>query len=87
MLKWVSGVSRRTKLRTGARWFFAFMCFYCDFTRVFLLRATHVLVRFGIKGFKKKEIILIACLCVNKMAFLGRGCGELRSRLPGYHSW
>lgn len=27
-----------------------------------------------------KELILIASLCVNKMAFLERGCGELRSR-------
>lgn len=33
-------------------------------------------------GFKAplKELILIASLYVNKMAFLERGCGELRSR-------
>lgn len=47
--------------------------------RMFLLQALHVMVMLRFKA-TIKEIILIASLCVNKMAFLERGCGELRSR-------
>lgn len=39
----------------------------------------HVMVTLELKA-SLKELILITSLCVNKMAFLERGCGELRSR-------
>lgn len=78
MLKWVTGDFKHTVLKPRTASFshidagFGTLC-------VFPLQAVHVMVMLGFKASVKK-LILIASLCVNKMAFLERGCGELRSR-------
>ena len=47
--------------------------------RTFHIQVLYVMVMLGFKA-TVKELILIASLYVNKMAFIERGCGELRSR-------